>query len=433
MASTLEAQGGQPAVMSLLVRRLVAQLCFARCQIERLDRNAYFWPESGHGVIRLRDKVATEAALLLLLARRVERAHPGIARANDALAAVLLPEIRSERLHGLILRQPQVAATLGAGSLFLAAAGHPDPRFGLLIEEALDQGFGECVERLPYRQLDQLWTRNLTASPPRPIEPVLAQSILMSRAHPLFMTEADAYAVTHAIFYASDFGAAPPPNMLPAIRTRDMVRSGIAWHIVSEDFDLLCEYLMCALCLGDAESAAARFGLHVVDSIWSMLDFLPGPTFDAARYRALSGAEADAYACEQMYHTNFVAGMLCALRITQGEHPADVKPTDELASQLETMLALGFAIAGTTISIRSPWFTSLDAAPLSDAELLPLLWEAFAIEAARRGDLQAMEALAKFEPSPPSPTGMELRFLLARLQRAELVPRIDAGTVLTAA
>ena len=405
-----------------LIHRLAAQLSFAAEQVRHLDDNAGYWPDSGHATIRLRDKVATEAAMLLLLARRAEAACPALTAFNDALAAPLIREIRSPRLRDLILRHPHVAATLGAGSVFLSAAGHSDPAFDLLIEDTLDAGFGNSVERVPYRQLDQLWTRNLLAAAPQPLDPVLAGSILHSRAHPFFMTEADAYAVTHAILYATDFGHAAPPRSLDRARLADMVREGIAWTLLSEDFDLLIEYLMCAACLGEGDSPAARLGWHVVDRIWTQLGFLPGPTFDPARFRALSGPAADAYACEQMYHTNFVAGMYCAMRLSLPAAPsAATQPASHDGHDaLERLLATGLAIAGTRMRPESPWFRALDTAPIDDAALAAILWDGVAIEAVRHGDRAIMDRLARDAGLSTGRTAHELHWLLDRLDGAGL-------------
>lgn len=398
-----------------IVHRLAAQLAFAANQVRRLDRNTGYWPDSGHATIRLRDKVATEAALLLLLARRAEAIRPELAPFNDALMPLLVREIRSERLRGLIVRQPHVAATLGAGSVFLSAAGHPDPAYDALIESALDEGFGGCVERVPYRQLDQLWTRNLLAARPRPLDAVLTGSILHSRAHPFFMTESDAYAVTHAILYATDFGRTAPPPSLDRMNLVEMVSAGLAWTLVSEDFDLLIEYLMCAACLGESGSPAARLGWHVVGRVWNHLAFLPGPTFDPERYRSLSGEAADAYACEQMYHTNFVAGMLCALRICFPVPESAPPLASGNCGPIEDLLAIGLAIHGTTMTVRAPWFRALDDAPLDDASLLALLWDACAIEAVRRDDRDAMVRLMDRGDAASSRTARELAWLLDRL------------------
>ncbi|KRB85449.1 hypothetical protein ASE00_01230 [Sphingomonas sp. Root710] len=404
----------------IFIQRLAAQLSFAAEQVRRLDTNAAYWPDSGHATIRLRDKVATEAAMLLLLARRAEAACPELAPFNDALAAPLLREIRSDRLRGLILRQPHVAATLGAGSVFLSAAGHGDPAFDRLIEDSLNAGFGQCVERVPYRQLDQLWTRNLLAAAPQPLDAVLAGSILHSRAHPFYMTEADAYAVTHAILYATDFGRAPPPASLDRTRLSEMVHEGIAWSMVSEDFDLLIEYLMCAACLGETGGPAACLGWHVVDRIWKQLGFLPGPTFDPQEFRARSGPAADAYACEQMYHTNFVAGMYCAMRLGLPAPEAAVPPCHEAGGHetLERLLGLGLAIAGACIRPDSPWFQALESAPLEDEDLAAILWDALAIAATRHIDRPVMDRLARDAALSTGRTPHELRWLIDRLDGA---------------
>ena len=85
----------------------------------------------------------------------------------------------------------------------------------------------------------------------------------------------------------------------------------------------------------------------------------------------------------------------------------------------ETLLSVGLAITGTTMTTRSPWFGLLDELPISDADLLMVLWDALAIEAARRGDRRAMTALMDIDSLGSTPTGHELRELLQRLAHGD--------------
>src|SRR3954471_14044449 len=124
---------------------LASVLKFARGHIERLDEYSLQWETGQSGAIRLVDKVATEGALLLLLARRVAGDWAGLDSACAVLAAELAPRIRSPRLRRLLVRSPQTAATLGAGHIFLTAAGFPDAIFDELVRGALDDGFAETV------------------------------------------------------------------------------------------------------------------------------------------------------------------------------------------------------------------------------------------------------------------------------------------------
>src|ERR1700741_4558903 len=85
---------------------LASVLEFARGHIERLDEYSLQWESGENGAIRLVDKVATEGALLLLLARRVAGEWADVERGCTALAAELVPRIRNPRLRRLLVRSP---------------------------------------------------------------------------------------------------------------------------------------------------------------------------------------------------------------------------------------------------------------------------------------------------------------------------------------
>lgn len=401
--------------------RLEGVVRFAFAHVRHLDGYARCWIEEQAHRIRLTDKIAAEAAMLLMLGCRVRRPGTSLDEACARLGGALAPLIRSDRLRRLIVRSPQVAATLGSAHVYLTAAGFPDPDFDELIDEALEGGFSDSVERVPYRALDQRWTRNLIASEPARFDDLLVKSILRSPAHPFYMTESDAYAVTHAVMYVTDFGRSHLPSILSRPGVEALVAAGLAWHLVSGDFDLLVEFLICAECLDRREDPAARFAAHVVEQVWRELEFLPGPTFDPERYRALAGFEAAAYAFHHMYHTNFVAGMYAATRLAAAdagnpERPP-VAPGECDTGRLEHLLALAINVGGTRASPEAPWFAALDTAPVETADLERLLWDSVAIEAVRQEDWGCVAALAELPGRPDSLTSAELDRLIGRMHR----------------
>jgi hypothetical protein len=395
-------------------------LAFARSNIERLDSFSRHWRENDDRVIRLQDKVCTEAALLLLLARRASPGRMELDKECTALGELLAPAIRTGRLRHLLVCSPQVAATLGAGHIFLTDAGFPDASFDELVLGNLEAGFAETVERVPYRLLDQRWTRNLLRQRPQSFDDLLPLSILDSRAHPFYMTETDAYAATHAIMYLTDFGRAPLPAGLDAMRVSALVDSGLAWHVLSEDFDLLVEFLMDAGCLGMAHSPCSRFAWQLVDHIWTDFGFLPGPTFNAAEYKTLSGEAAAAYAFQHLYHTNFVGGMLCAVSLL---HPDATQETPDTilqeAAPLEYLLGCALGIRGTKCSQESAWFKLLPNASVADGELMRIVSDAALIEAARRSDWAMLERIrmeCRCWKIPATATMREADWLCERLR-----------------
>jgi hypothetical protein len=400
---TAERVTERPDAHADVAERLAALLETVFTQIERLDSYAEHWSQNDEGVIRLVDKIATEAALLLLLSRRVETLWPGLVTRNDQLSASLGPRIRNDRLRTMLVSMPQTAATLGAGHVFLSVAGNRDATFETLVQTALDDGFGETVERVPYRQLDQRWTRNLGRSDPLPVDDVLHGSILSSRAHPFYMTQGDGYAATHAVMYATDFGQSPLPEALDRGRVEAIILGGLSWHILSQDFDLLLEFLICAECVGLSDSPHAIYSWHLVRRLWDRIGFVPGPTFDGAHSLSLPGEARKAYVFEHMYHTNFVAGMYCAVRLAmaQGDGCATEKADDD-RDELEALLAIILAIDGTSACPRAPWFEALNDTPVADVRLMPVLWESAAIDAVRRGDWRSVDRLCTRPPESAS-------------------------------
>ncbi len=416
----------RPAILSLepvadFEARLECVVRFAVAHVRHLDGYARFWVEEQAHRIRLTDKIAAEAAMLLMLGCRASRPGTSLAKACALLGEALAPLIRTDRLRRLIVRSPQVAATLGSAHIYLTAAGFPDPDFDALIDEPFEEGYWDSVERVPYRALDQRWTRNLIESEPAPFDDLLVKSILRSPAHPFYMTEGDAYAVTHAVMYVTDFGRSPLPSLLSRPGVEALVGVGLAWHLVSGDFDLLVEFLICAECLRMRENPAARFAAYVVDRVWRELEFLPGPTFDPARYRTLAGFEAAAYAFHHMYHTNFVAGMYAATRLAAGDSGSPerppVAPRDCDTGRLEHLLALAMNVGGPRAVPESPWFAALDTAPVETADLERLIWDSVAIEAVRQEDWDCVAALAGSPCRPDSLTSVELDRLIGRMHR----------------
>jgi hypothetical protein len=361
---------------------------------------------------------------LLLIARRVASKNDAIERGCTALGEELCSVIRNERLRTLLVCSPQTAATLGAGHVFLMAAGFPNPEFESLVSEALDGGFAGTVERVPYRLMDQRWTQNLIGGA-QPFDDLLPFSILSGCAHAFYMTPADAYAVTHSIMYLTDFGRSDLPAAAKQSSVKTMVEAGLAWNIVSEDFDMLAEFLINAECLDLQYSGYAKFAWEVVDRVWLYFGFLPGPTFDIAKYRSLVKDNAAAYAFQQMYHTIFVSGMLCAVALYRSVGGVDAKspPIDD-PTPLEQLLAYAFNIRKSKINGASPWVSALCEVSPRDESVIPVVLDGVLIEAARQDDWRILDQVLKHAQAcgwVDTPTVRAARWLRDRLRRHRLI------------
>ena len=307
--------------------RLTRVLQFAATNLDGLDVYSRFWQEEQTApkkdepasLVNQADKVIVEAALLAFVASTViTKADPENA-ALDSLIEKVKVCARSERVQVLFLRFPHTAASLGIAHVILSRLGHGDERFDALVRTALESGHADAVERLPYRTMDLRWLLGIMNPSTVPqFDDLLPHSILTSCVHPIYASDLDVYAITHGVMYLTDFGRHELPYSLHPQRLGQMIDSCLAWHILSNNFDLLGELLLSAACIPNAWSPYVGVAWCLLASMWDELGFLPSWTFDSARYAQLSGERASAYAFVHIYHTTFVAGLLCAVLL---RHP----------------------------------------------------------------------------------------------------------------
>jgi hypothetical protein len=325
-----------------LTARLKEVLKFAQINVADIDRHAPFWPEESRGIVTQADKVVVETALLSLLA---SRARDGGAPLDDEIAsliALLGPLARSESNQVRLLRFPQTAASIGIAHICLSGLGSRDDVFDALIRQAFSSGHVEAIERLPYRAMDLAWLRGIhDVTGASGAERFLPDSILTSCAHPLHMAEMDAYAVTHALMYLTDFGACAVPAGVCLDKVSGQVDACLAWHIFTGNMDLLGELLVSAALLRVAWSPYVRLAVRMLLSVWDEFGFLPSAAFDAGRYRTLAGDAARAYAFLHVYHTTYVAGILCQVLLRCPERAATLEPWAPATDTDPTLLTRG--------------------------------------------------------------------------------------------
>jgi hypothetical protein len=292
-----------------------------------LDRNAEYWDQDpdGNEIERISDKVIVETAVLALLASRIPNPPQSIQALVRELLESLAEAARTERTAVLMMRFPYTAASLGLTHVVLSSLGYRDERFDKLTKQALESGQIEAIERPPFRSMDVRWVRELATSDWHAnFDDLVPHSILSTSAHPIYMNRSDAYALTHALMYVTDFGIKPPPASLDLERLAATVDAALSWNIMTEDLDLLGEMLLSVALLRHPWSPHARFAWHFLAGTWDTLGFLPGPGFEVPVYNQLEGDESTAYAFQHTYHTTYVAGVLCATLLY---HPERSKST----------------------------------------------------------------------------------------------------------
>lgn len=268
----------------------------------RIDPNLA--PESH---VILARKSLIEVALLLALRDRLD-AGPATG-AYAALRDQVISVARRRSYKELAARDRSAmllyAATYGA----LRLCGHEDREFRWILQQVVDARYAAVFERVPFRYLDLLHSLELAEiSHNLPsMEDALRLSLLRANPNALELAERDSYAVTHAVFYVTDFGLRDGP-LLGDLRVPSVIELLEALLVLYRhrgNVDLVAE-LVCALaCLGVQRSAE-------VDRAWSYLIAMqqsdgsfPGPPDVIHPDHLGKDAELDWWTTN--YHTTVVA------------------------------------------------------------------------------------------------------------------------------
>lgn len=433
----------KPQRNELLVR-LGYVLEFIVANLVKLEQHARYWGEDKGGIGRLEDKVASESALLLLLANNVPTPPAELVQLTSQLAELLTRHIRSDHNRIIIMRNPQNVLPLATGHILLTQAGYGDEAWSAFIGRLLDQGYGDIKERYPHRQLDKIWLSALAGRRDKfDAAQVVPTTLICSDTHPFYMSSGDAYAYTHIPMYLTDFGRRALPDEVDKRRVGAVLDAALAWQILAIDFDLLGEFLVDVVLLRQGWTPHAHVAWRTLATTWDALGFLPGPSFDQHRFAELAGAERSAYAFKEMYHTNLVGGVLCALLLSADDdsdlppepawahQPAVLAEADRVveralafctavrpltdrertarppapADPRQRLLALALKVANHTGKQMPRWTDALATADVTDREAAAVLLDGIFVLGVRNYDLAAVaEALYIFMDLALAPT-----------------------------
>jgi hypothetical protein len=176
------------------------------------------------------------------------------------------------------------------------------------------------IELLPFRQIeliDALDKANLVPSTvknsSRLLESILQSSSLYKISSPFFLNEQDVYALTHAIFYTSDFGLKSIIKLpkLRLLNIKSSIEELLAIYLRKKNWDLVAELLLCCYCL-------RSFPSPIYNIAWKMLlnaqrkdGSIPGPYFHNEQKKDIKNF--DRYYFEENYHTTLVTALACFL------------------------------------------------------------------------------------------------------------------------
>lgn len=186
---------------------------------------------------------------------------------------------------------------------------------------ALDCGDVSAADRPPLTRLELAYAADLGGLAPASttwsdIAELYRASIPATRDTPLFVRDDEAYALTHVLFYLSDFGAravhVPTPEESERLRDRVLVLLGSC--LARGDLDLAGELLLCAETLHAAGEPLVAHGWRRLALAQHEDGAVPSPLHDPGTAAALEGEKRAAYRFGTCFHTTMVAIMAASER-----------------------------------------------------------------------------------------------------------------------
>jgi hypothetical protein len=308
-------------------------LGFARFLLADLDGFVQFAASQDPALEKdqIRDKLVAETALLLLIASRVPGKY-GFQADISELSRNLSPYARTARHLYLLAASPQAVAGLALAHIALTRLGAGDDIFDAAVKAAFSSQYFDSIDRPNFRHMEVRWLHGLYSNTTPDFSDLLCGSIINKPMHPIFMRREDAYAVTHAVMYLTDFGQS---KMMPDISRPKLcafIDHSISWCLAYSDWDLLGEIVMVQRFLQSHDSVFSESAVSLLADVFCRRLFMPGPNFVDARYDALPDHQKMYYAMVHGYHSTYVYGFLCCVDLMRGEDRGqldDISHSDE--------------------------------------------------------------------------------------------------------
>ena len=295
--------------------RLSSVLGYAKASVEAL---VGIDPATGRDRAESRKVLSETAVLLLVAARADDGRHADLIK---ELAVRIAPHARSQAVRLAVAGAPSRACWLGLAHVVLTKLGLPDAGFDQLLRYTLSGPVADACEREPHRVLDARWVRSLLDGGPVRYDDVASLSVLGRGLDLMTGASEDAYALAHALFYATDFGRLPLRLARSTESVLADVEGAVAIALDADDLDLTAELLMAPAVLRVPWTPILTLAWHLLDAIWEEAEVVPSPDLDVAGYQAAEGRERDRIILRDTYHTMYAAGLLCATTLTSPHCP----------------------------------------------------------------------------------------------------------------
>jgi hypothetical protein len=212
-----------------------------------------------------------------------------------------------------LIRNQEMLLVYGMTWIALRRCGVTDTSGDDLVQRVLDQRYALSVEQLPFRTLDFCYMLECGGyRHDLPSYATIYRQTLLAKSPPvLYLTDTDAYAVTHVIFYLSGFGMRSLDDVLNGQMqdVRWIVEALLAIYLRLRHWDLVAELLICCECLQWRPPLLYECAWRALTGAQRPEGVVPGPYFSEQKMRELEETERQGYYVKQNYHTTIVSAL----------------------------------------------------------------------------------------------------------------------------
>lgn len=281
---------------------------------QHLERfNPRIYEDESNPISLYQTKAVGELGLLCMLYHRSRRGQivPQVAHFLQFINTLWqYPEFKER-----IVRRPEYFQIYAMIYVVLQQCNVIDDTYRATIQRILDQGYVTATETTPMRLLDR---RHLLDCGSfihgLPSYEELYQWTLLKRTPPVFsLTDTDVYAITHTLFYITDFGRGTAPPMFAEehlATVRWMVEILLGLYLRRQHWDLVGELLLSCYCLHWYPDIIFELAWEGLLAAQLSDGAVPGPRFSEEQCSELDDSQRSQYRFEQNYHTTIVSAIV---------------------------------------------------------------------------------------------------------------------------
>lgn len=268
------------------------------------------------------DKVVAETAMLAYAAFG-STSNTDVERLVSELVEVAAPMSRSRLARVDMILHPERAFKYAVPHVLLSHMGLGDSAFDAFVAKRCAVAYRTAADFPPSVRMERGWISSIWAHPE--VRSAVEDSFDLRGTFAekpydaLCASRDEAYALTHMLFYLTDFGRSRPPSFARgSVAVLADVQVALVRYMDAEDYDLAGELLMVWPQLAAPWGPVPAFCFRVLAAVEDSVGVLPCGNVDHARLNSLPLTARTEYARATGYHTAYVMGFLCATALRSG-------------------------------------------------------------------------------------------------------------------